>query len=420
MDTSRRTRGRRGAVAITVAVAAIVGAAAPGLAQEDDLSGELRVDFIDYDAKMEPWLDQIEAEFEALHPNVDLTLEAPNLQTYRDSLTAQVSGGAPPDVAQIATSWMPPLADAGVLTDWEAAGFDPELLAAMDPTLRDGARYQGQLTGLPYGSSARAVFYNQAAFDAAGITTPPANWTELIEAARKMKEAGVEIPFFYEGMGEEAMAAWFNYVYFTHGGELEQDGKLAVDMDACVQGLTVWDTMNKEGLFEPDVTAGTFTQQTDAMTSGTAGMTISGPWLIGSYAAQGPDTEFGTFAVPQGTNAATVGVTDVYVLFKDSQNPEAAVAFTEFLMEQDRNLQFIKDRGFLPIYSEHFTLPEFQAPPLKAFVDALPSAKFVPLSKAWVEFDKVGRNAITAMVLDGTGPEAACQAIVDGLAAIEQ
>jgi ABC-type glycerol-3-phosphate transport system substrate-binding protein len=236
-----------------------------------------------------------------------------------------------------------------------------------------------------------------------------------------MKEAGVEIPFFYEGKGQEAMAAWFNYVYFTHGGELtDADGKLAINQEACVKALTVWDTMNKEGLFQPDVTAGEFSAQIAAMTSGTAGMTISGPWVVGSYAADGPDTAFGTFPVPTGTNPATVGVTDVYVLFKDSQNPEAAVAFTEFLMEKERNLQFIKDRGFLPIYSEHFALPEFQTEPTKAFVDALPNAKFVPLDKNWVEFDKIGTNAITAMFLDGTGPEVACQAIVDGLAGIEQ
>jgi len=420
MGTPSRSAAR---LAVAGATVALVGSAlAGGVAfAQDELAGKLRVDFIAYDAKMQPWLDQVKAEFNALHPDVELTLEIPNLETYRDSLTTQASGGAPPDVAQIATSWLPPLADAGVLLDWEEAGYSPEMLAEMDPTLRDGARYQGGLTGLSYGSSARAAFYNQAAFDAAGITAAPTTWDELIDAARKMKEAGVEIPFFYEGKGQEAMAAWFNYVYFTNGGELtDAEGKLFVDQEACVKGLTVWDTMNKEGLFQPDVTAGEFSAQTAAMVSGTAGMTISGPWTIGSYATDGPDTAYGTFPVPAGTNPATVGVTDVYVLFKDSQNPAAAVAFTEFLMEKDRNLQFIKDRGFLPIYTEHFALPDFQTEPTKAFVDALPNAKFVPLDKNWVEFDKIGTNAITAMFLDGTGPEVACQTIVDGLAGIEQ
>lgn len=418
MGSSSRTPAR---IAVTGAAVALLGSAIAGgaVVAQDDLSGDLRVDFLAYDAKMQPWLDQVKADFNALHPNVNLTLEIPNLDTYRDSLTTQASGGAPPDVAQIATSWLPPLADAGVLLDWEQAGYSPELLAAMDPALRDGARYQGGLTGLSYGASARAVFYNQDLFEKADIAAPPTTWDELLDAARKLKAAGVEIPFYYEGKGQEAMAAWFNYVYFTNGGELTTDGKLSIDQDACVKGLTVWDTMNKDGLFEPDVTAGTFDQQVATMASGQAAMTISGPWLIGMIKDKGPDVKFSTFPVPQGTNAATVGVTDVYALFKDSKNPKAAVAFTEFLMDPARNLQFVKDRGFLPIYTEHFALPDFQEGPIKGFTDALPSAKFVPLDKNWVEFDKIGTNAITTMFLDGSGPEVACQAIVDGIAGLE-
>ena len=419
MGTPSRSSAR---LAVTGATLALVGTALAGGATlaQDDLSGPLRVDFLAYDAGMQPWLDELKTEFNALHPNVELTLEIPNLDTYRDSLTTQVQGGAPPDVAQIATSWMPALADADVLVDWETV-LDPMLLEAMDPALRDGARYQGVLTGLSYGSSARAVFYNLPAWEAAGITEAPATWDELIDQARAMKEAGVEIPFYYEGMGQEAMAAWFNYVYFTNGGELtDADGNLAIDMDACVAGLTVWDTMNTEGLFEPDVTAGTFDQQRGAMTSQSAGMTASGPWLISMYAEDNPDAQFGAFPIPQGTNPATVGVTDVYVMFKDSQNPAAAAAFTEFLMDKDRNLEFITGRGFLPVFTEHFALEQFQSGPFKAFTDALPSAKFVPLDPAWVEFDKIGTNAITAMFLDGTGPEVACQAMIDGLAGIEQ
>ena len=113
-------------------------------------------------------------------------------------------------------------------------------------------------------------------------------------------------------------------------------------------------------------------------------------------------------------------MTDVYVMFKDGENKDAARAFTEFLMDPERNLQFVKDRGFLPIYTSQFALPDFQEGPTKAFTDALPSAKFIPLVAAWVEFDKIGTNAITAMFLDRTGPDKACQAMIDGLAGIEQ
>lgn len=397
-------------------------AGASSAASTDTLSGELRVDFLAYDAKMQPWLDQVKADFNALHPNVELTLEIPNLDQYRDSLTTQAQGGNPPDVAQVATSWMPALADGGVLDDWEAAGYSPDLLGQMEPALRDGARYQDTLFGLSYGASARAVFYNTDAFTTAGITEPPATWDDFLADMRAIKTSGAaKVPFFYEGKGQEAMAAWFPYVYFAYGGELtDASGKLAVDMDACVQGLAVWDTMNKEGLFEPNVTAGDFTAQSKAMTSGDAAATISGPWGVGWFTADQSTVKYSTFPIPSGTTQATVGVTDVYALFKDSQNKEAAIAFTEFLMDPDRNLQFVKDRGFLPIYSSQFSLADFQEGPLKAFTDALAGAKFIPLNAAWTQFDKVGTDAITAMFLDQSGPEKACQAMIDGLAGIQQ
>jgi len=128
----------------------------------------------------------------------------------------------------------------------------------------------------------------------------------------------------------------------------------------------------------------------------------------------------GTFPIPSGTTQATVGVTDVFAMFKDSKNPDAAKAFVEFLMDPARNLQFVKDRGFLPIYTSQFADPTFATGAMKAFTDALPSAKFIPLNAAWTQFDKLGTNAVTAMYLNKSGADTACQAMIDGLAGIQQ
>jgi multiple sugar transport system substrate-binding protein len=409
------------AAAPSAPVATPAPSAAPS-ANADTLSGNLRVDFLAYDAKMQPWLDQMKAEFNKLHPNVKLTLEIPNLDQYRDSLTTQAQGGSPPDVAQIATSWMPALADAGVLADWEEIGYSKDLLGQMEPALRDGARYKGKLTGLSYGASARAVFYNTDEWSKAGATAPAATWDDFLAAMRKIKSANsAKQPFYYEGKGQESMAAWFPYVYFSYGGELtDSSGKLAIDKDACVKALTIYDTMNKDGLFEPNVSAGDFIGQRKAMSSGDAATTITGPWLIGMMAEDKSTQKVDAFQIPKGTTQATVGVTDVYVMFKDTKNKDAGKAFIEYLMDPQRNLQFVKDRGFLPIYTAQFSLPDFQQGPIKAFTDALPKAKFIPLVAAWVQFDKVGTNAVTAMFLEKSGPEKACQAMIDGLAGIQQ
>jgi multiple sugar transport system substrate-binding protein len=370
---------------------------------------------------MQPWLDEIEAEFEKLHPMVDLTLEMPSFEIYRDSLTTQAAGDNPPDVAQVALTWMPALADAGELVDWEQA-IDQTVLDGIEPALLEGGRYEDGLYGLGYGSTARAVYYNADIFAAAGIAELPKTWDELLDAARKIKSSGAaDVPFFYEGKGVEGMAAWFPYVYWSFGGELaDAAGKLKIDEQACVEGLTVWDTMNNEGLFQPNVTASDYTQQREAFTAGRAAMTITSPSLIGILAADAPDLSYGTFPIPVGTTQATVGVVDTYVMFKDGKNPVAARAFIEFLMEPDRSLRFVRDRGFLPVFTEHFALDEFNTGQFQAFAESLPTAKFVPLASNWPEFDKVGSDAITAMVLDGTGSEKACQKMIDFLAGLDQ
>ena len=101
-------------------------------------------------------------------------------------------------------------------------------------------------------------------------------------------------------------------------------------------------------------------------------MTITSPSLIGILAANAPDLSYGTFPIPAGTTQATVGVVDTYVMFKDSKNPVAARAFIEFLMEPDRSLRFVRDRGFLPVFTEHFALDEFNTGQFQAFAESVP------------------------------------------------
>ena len=52
------------------------------------------------------------------------------------------------------------------------------------------------------------------------------------------------------------------------------------------------------------MTAGDFTAQTKSMVSGDATATITGPWLIPSYATDGPNTKYATFQIPSGTTQA--------------------------------------------------------------------------------------------------------------------
>ena len=114
-------------------------------------------------------------------------------------------------------------------------------------------------------------------------------------------------------------------------------------------------------------------------------------------------------------------MTDVYVMFKDGKNKDAARAFTEFLMDPDAEppiRQGPRIPADLHVAVRAARLPGGTRPrpsPTRSRVRS--SSRWYA---AWVEFDKIGTNAVTAMFLDGTGPDKACQAMIDGLAGIEQ
>jgi len=55
----------------------------------------------------------------------------------------------------------------------------------------------GELLSMPFNSSTPVLWYNQDAFDAAGIDAPPATWDEMKVAAEKIVAAGYDCGFSF-------------------------------------------------------------------------------------------------------------------------------------------------------------------------------------------------------------------------------
>lgn len=56
--------------------------------------------------------------------------------------------------------------------------------------------YQGVRFGIPHGTDVRVIFYRNDLFEQAGIATPwqPTSWDDILDAARQLKAAGVDVP----------------------------------------------------------------------------------------------------------------------------------------------------------------------------------------------------------------------------------
>jgi alpha-glucoside transport system substrate-binding protein len=140
-------------------------------------------------------------------------------------LTTAVSGGSPPDVALVADpGTLQTLAKQGSIKDLTSivGGMASNFGAAWN-TL---ATYNGKLYGVWFkGANKNTIFYNPALFTAAGITSPPTTWEQLLTDAAQLKAAG-ETPFsLCTDIGWPVADMWQN-IYLKTAGAADYD-KLA-------------------------------------------------------------------------------------------------------------------------------------------------------------------------------------------------
>ena len=141
------------------------------------------------------------------------------------ALTAAVSGGSPPDVALVPDpGTLQSLAKAGSVKDLTSilTGLTSNFGAAWN-TL---ATYNSKQYGVWFkGANKNTIWYNPALFTAAGITSPPTSWEQLLTDAAQLKAAGTTPFSLCTDVGWPVADMWQN-VYLKTAGAADY-GKLA-------------------------------------------------------------------------------------------------------------------------------------------------------------------------------------------------
>jgi alpha-glucoside transport system substrate-binding protein len=141
------------------------------------------------------------------------------------ALTAAVSGGSPPDVALVPDpGTLDSLAKASSIKDLTSVlgGLTSNFGAAWN-TL---ASYNGKQYGVWFkGANKNTIWYNPALFTAAGISSPPTTWEQLLSDAAQLKAAGTTPFSLCTDVGWPVADMWQNVYLKTAGAD--NYGKLA-------------------------------------------------------------------------------------------------------------------------------------------------------------------------------------------------
>ncbi len=109
----------------------------------------------------------------------------PYASRFEKIATAGIAGAGGFDVVMVDTIWIPQFASAGWIAD-VSGDFSEADTSGIFPGMLDSLRFGGRLYGLPMYTDAKFFYYNQAHFQAAGITAPPANFEQFTEYAIRL------------------------------------------------------------------------------------------------------------------------------------------------------------------------------------------------------------------------------------------
>ncbi|MFJ7278903.1 extracellular solute-binding protein [Kitasatospora sp. NPDC098663] len=318
--------------------------------------------------------------FTAANPGIKVDVQVMNWNDIDKQVKTMIQSGNVPDVLQTG-GYADKVADDLLYKaeDVLSAGTRADLI----PSFAQAGRVDGVQYGIPFVSSARALFYNKAVFQQAGITQPPATWDEVRKDAEliKAKASGVT-PYALPLGPEEAQGESMIWELGNGGGPTAEDGTYAIDSQADV------DTFRwlKTNLVDPGLTYAN-PATTDRKTAfadfaaGKAAMADGHPSLI--QMAKDGKVDYGVAPIPGRTGplASTLGVADWTMAFKKNGHRDQIRKFLDFAYSKDNTLAFDETYNLMPVTQS--TLREMTASgkhkDLEPFFALLPNAVFYPL-----------------------------------------
>lgn len=374
---------------------------------------------------------QLADEYMAAHPNVEIQITVMENEAFKSKLTTVMQSGDPPDIFQ---SW-----GGGVMIEYAKAGLLQDITPYLDAdggawrsTFSPGAlgvySYEGKNYGVPWDMGMVGFWYNKALFAQAGIQAPPATWSELLEAVRKLKAAGIT-PIAV-GAGDKWPAAfWWEYLAVRIGG------KAAFDSAYSRQGSFASEAFIEAGKklqelaalepFQDGFLGSTWGDEATLMGNGKAAMDLMGQWAPGAFKDNSPDKQgigenLGWFPFPVVEGGAgdpydALGGGNGFAIGKNAE-PEA-IDFVKYLTRAESQIMCAQAGFCIPVVKggeaglSDPLLIQLQQTLAKAQYFQLYYDQFLPPATG-----SVVNDAVQALLAGTMTPEQAAQAIEDSVA----
>lgn len=302
------------------------------------------------------WPERAKA-FEAEHPDVHIKLVTLENDAYKSKLTALTSSGKLPDIYH---TW-----GGGVLQQQIDAGLVEDLTEAIKPMSNqfvgvapDPYEFDGKMYAMPIEIGGVGFWYNKAHFKKAGVTSPPATWSDYLDAVKKLKSAGIT-PIALAG--KEKWPGMYYWAYLAmriagvDGMQKAADAKDFTGDDFVKAGERLKELVALKPFQKGFLGAAYSTPNGEAATmgNGKAAMELMGQWAPPTQAdaGKGIGKDLGFFTFPtvaggKGDGYDIFGGGGGYAVRKGA--PKAAVDFLKFFMSSESDKILVEKADLMP------------------------------------------------------------------------
>jgi N,N'-diacetylchitobiose transport system substrate-binding protein len=350
------------------------------------------------------WMNGVVAQFHTQFPqykNTKVVVDwIPWGNRTTDWTNALTSGKGGPDITELGNTDTPGVASQGALanitSDVHSWSNGSQLITG---NLANDT-VSGQNYAVPWFGGVRGIWYNKNQFAAAGITSPPTTWAQLVGDAKALM---AKYPGTY-GLGAPSnyTNAIVSFIWGA-GGQVatQQNGKWVAELNSpqseagiqfyanllLTEKVSPAKYIGQTELGAPGATSG---GSDEDFAKGTLDMYIDGPWAASSLEAvsSANKAQWASFPIPSenGPNPAPAfaGGSDLGVWAK-SANKTAAWDLLSVMDSPTNATTFANSQGFFPEFTTQLSNPTYaNSPLLSGFAKAAGYTQISPLnSKNW-------------------------------------
>ena len=275
--------------------------------------------------------------------HIKVELEFVPFDEIAKQLSIGLAGDVLPDIVMIDSVETAAFASIGVLKDITDSVIASGEIDYFLPGPVESTQVDGRYYGIPFEGNALALFYNEDIFAAAGISSIPETWDEVLEVSQKILDYDPSLtPFGMTAVRNEQSTFQFIPFLYSAGGTYDN-----LASEGGIKALSfVTELMNK-GYMRQDFLNQDQDDMIQLFAAGNVAMMVNGPWAIPSL----EEIIFSIGNLPKDQEFTSVlGGANLAVI--EGQHALQAVSFLEFFLEEENVREFARRANLLPVRAD--------------------------------------------------------------------